>query len=1440
MEILRDHHHVMITVASTIQSLEKHRQTGTSSMIQLITLPIEAFVLFSQTWNQISDHIQSFSNIGEKGKEVTDLIEKIKESLAHHEKQRRDLIQSGKHTDAWVHKSNTEQNKYKEQVKSLESSAETLSESLLSPQKSKSGAFRVLRRAKTFLNAGSISEQLNNIISQLEKLSFKLSKDIDTCEYFHCQNQTTNINSDIYNNNFYLHRLSEQDPLVLDFDDEHTDEGKLRRLLLCSTEERDLGLESKVFGVWGAGGLGKSAVLCGLCADQKVHQSFENGIFHLTVGNDATERSIILNLQDIVKSSGGHLWCQRVAKSRTLSHAVNETCKWFQKEKENLKILLIFDDIWQTGAPGTSDYLKSLLQLIHCSNNCRVVFSTRNSEIVHMVGTEIQIKARPLHISRHIFLRHAAVNPSDLNSKGEEYVSMILKRCSGYPIALSICGSHIKSTKVDRTLNGALEDLNNRLSLGELTDMKHSSKKTIASIVKTSLADIQDWLTPEKMKRYKIPSDFTIFSMFSRLAVQEKQMYIDEGTTHAIWGGSLHPVGTREILGNLVSRNLVQRSPSNRERYGLHDLILEYCMETAENDGNLGQFHRDMLIGFHDQFSIRHPNEEVFLHPAMNISRKDVETQVRNWWKVDNDPNHYLLNNLIRHLLAGERLAEAVSIVSDMRWTELRVSNGERVSFLAECEIVLKHLADEIKQTIASGDVLTDLEIAREGIELIRNAAYSYWSFLVKDVFALKSQVLANLLGNSSWLIDRYLDSKVYVKPNIWLCPLQPYYEKPKRQDNIIRMFNWLNHILVNWELKLAIVLEGIGGDLRPTWVDLNEKRELPTKLQNSVYVRSIACSSSWDTAAVVTKSNELVIFNAVNGTFKCSIPVAYGTDKVTLTSDGKYAVTIGHRTVQIWDIETKRKKSVDNIPTGRGMSLTGNGNRIVYATLNKFFVLEFSNSYTSVGELNPDIGCSCSHILSMDICGKYLLSVSVPKCQQGTKTWIQLWNLSTRRCLRRIEHSRITIQKVVLGVTESWWFVTRSDVGEIHFWDISNEETTVKKIGNHRHIHGDVAVRPDGKLCLTCSDGTFIKIWDIESSIAQCQEMDDGLNEVKQVVISPVTGKMFSVQDKGITEWNNTTGKEDGSIQVQRDTFTTLVHTQQNGVSPMASILDIDDKTGPRLHYKISSDLSEIIGQSTHFDFQYSVVRGQTERRIITWGQDKLKIMYPKSMSSGSESEPSKFGYKSLESSNTVTFDQLYGTKYENLDDSLLVDVDEIGCRIVAAKGPFLTIYVVDNQYNINEEKKKHIGKTEKISCVALSGDGETVIFGCHQEDTANEASHGRVYIWRFSKNDEPKEVHAHLSKVRKVSISGKGVLCASASSDCTIQVLLLQEDLPWAIGSRVISKDEIQSSLTFPDRPCAIDISDFLPDAKGSYQASLIVGCIDGTVATFKINIE
>lgn len=1426
-------------------------------MIELIALPIEAFVLFSQTWEQISGHIQSFSNIADKHGKTSDLIDEIKAQFDRHDKQRSDLQQSGKHTDAWVEESNAKRNKYEKQIKSLELSAKSLSESLLYPLKSKSGTFNVLRRAKTFLNAGSISEHLNNINGHLEELSDKLSKDIDTCEYFHLQHQTTKITADKYINYFDLQRANIRDGLVLNFDDESSDEGKLRKLLLRSTEERDLGLKSMIFGVWGAGGLGKSAVLCGLCADQKVQESFKNGIFHLTVGNDATEGSIIVQLQRIVESSGGHLCCQQIKESsNTLSDAVNQARKWFQQEKENLKILFIFDDIWQTDAPGTSDYLDSLLQLIDGSNNCRVVFSTRNRQIVHMVGTElwfsvteVQIKARSWRTARHIFLKHAFINTSNLNSKGEEYVDMILKRCSGYPIALSICGSHIKCTQGDRTLNGALEDLNNRLLHGELTDMKHSSKKTIASIVKTSLADIQDWFTPENMRRYKIPSlkmvksdgpsDFTIFSMFSRMAVLENQMYIDEGTIHAIWGGSLDRAGTQVILKNLVNRNLVQRSPSNTEKFGLHDLILENCMEKAKNDDNLGQFHRDMLIGFHDQFSIGHVNEEVFLHPAMDITRKEVDTQVRNWWKIDNGPNHYLLNNLIRHLVGGERLAEAVSIISDMRWTKLRISNGGRVSFLAECEIVQKHLADKIKHTNKSG-VLADLETAREGIELIRNAADSYWSYLGKDVFALKSQVLGNLLGNSSWIIDRYLYSKTYVEPNIWLCPMQPYYEKPKRQDNLIRMHNWLHHIVVNWELKLAIVLEGKGGDLRPTWVDFNEKRELPTKLQNGVCVRSIACSSSWDTAAVVTKSNELVIFNAINGTLKYSRPVALGTDKVTLTSDGKNAITIGPQTVQIWDIETKTEKSVDNIPTGGGISLTGKGKRIVYATSNKFFVLEFSDSYTSVCQLDPDIGCSCSHILSMDVRGKYLLSVSIPKCQQGTNICIQLWDLITRKCLRCIEHSRIMIQKVVLGVTDSWWFVTRSNVGEIHFWDISNENVSIKKIGNHKHFHGDIAVQPDGKLCLTCSDGTFIKIWDVDSSIAQCQEKDDGLNEVKQVVISPATGKMFSVLDKTITEWNKTTGKEESSIHIQKDTFTTLVHTQQNDVTLMASILDIDDQTGPRLEYKISSDLKENMIQSAHFDLQYSVVSGQAERRIITWGQDKLKIMYPASMSSGSESEPFKFGYQSLESSNTVTFDQICGTKNQNLDEPLLVDVDESGNRIVAAKGPFLTIYGVDEQYNIKEEQKKHMGEMAKICCVALSGDGETVIFGCHQEETANEVSHGRVYIWRFSKNDEPKEVYQHLSHVRKVSISRKGVICASASNDCTIRILLLQKYRPCGIGSRVISNHEMQSSLTFPHRPCSIDITDFFPDDKGSFQASLIVGCTDGTVATFKINLE
>lgn len=146
----------------------------------------------------------------------------------------------------------------------------------------------------------------------------------------------------------------------------------------------------------------------------------------------------------------------------------------------------------------------------------------------------------------------------------------------------------------------------------------------------------------------------------------------------------------------------------------------------------------------------------------------------RPWWEVRNSNDaSFLMHNLIRLLVNGECLSEAVGILTDARWTEKRIHDSGIAMLLWDFEYTIRALQ------ISSEDP-TSMEV-REALCVLRDACSDMDVPLRRDIKELAAQAHARLLGidDNQGLLKKYLDSAKATTTASWLRAMSQQWQGP-------------------------------------------------------------------------------------------------------------------------------------------------------------------------------------------------------------------------------------------------------------------------------------------------------------------------------------------------------------------------------------------------------------------------------------------------------------------------------------------------------------------------------------------------------------------------------------------------------------------------------------------------------------------------------------
>ena len=731
-------------------------------------------------------------------------------------------------------------------------------------------------------------------------------------------------------------------PVFLDFSARDTMEGEVKATLLESVE-RPVRNEQNVYtqvtavvGVSGMGGVGKTTALIRLAEDADVREKFSTGgIYFLAVGKDATPRKLMSGLKEIVKLSGGKKRSEEIDSNGSLESAIRTTSTWFA----NRRALFICDDLWATSC-CSSGYFHELMGLVKSSSESHIVVSTRDSGIASEASARIvfEPRVRTGRESRGMFMASAGLDEIEVVEEAcEGLVEEVLELCAGIPLMLSIAGAQVgkrrgaPKTSLERLLHYLK---NERVCLQEERRGKYPS--TFNQAVRSSLATIADRLeTSETFMRswteYSRGSRLTrsartvvefVMDCFHRLCVLPRSARVSEEVIIGMWCITNEKVGW-DVMDCLVDFHLLQDLEGRNEssRYGLHDVLLDYCETQAGRNTKIELYNREFLCHAWElwcQESLSASDtEDTWEDCNMGLGefwKPETYKRCRPWWEVlshqekKSGIREYLLENLLRHLKESGRLAEAVGLVSDVRWTKLLVMNGSINKMNADFSLVENALQSHIEKE-PEREAFIDVH---SGIMKIWDMMKRAWGVLLKNCDALPTHTYGYLLDSETKLpvVERYMQSAEKIMSGPWLKPRNAFWHILDSSSGQ-RTFRTAERIMNIGLLKGSNNIVAVTTKML-FWIDvetLNATREMVVRNEEYSLSEISAFSLCERTGMAVLgfDTGELQLRNGENGEIirTCLGRHEDGVRSVSMSGDGRIMVSGSvDRTVRVWNTE--------------------------------------------------------------------------------------------------------------------------------------------------------------------------------------------------------------------------------------------------------------------------------------------------------------------------------------------------------------------------------------------------------------------------------------------------------------------------------------------------------------------------------------------------------
>lgn len=387
-------------------------------------------------------------------------------------------------------------------------------------------------------------------------------------------------------------------------------------LLADAVAPRVLGAGGRVAAMVGQGGSGKSVVAAALCRDNLARRAFADGIVWLGVGQQVDALTTLNRL--------GGLLDERFKPGADTAQARDRVEKWL----EDRVVLIVLDDVWQLAQ------VEPVAAALGARG--RLLLSTRDAALATALGARVHPLA-PLAPAQALQLLASWTGHEAAELPAES--KQVAQACGQLPLALAVCGGMAATGTPWADIVDALRCADLAFLGIELPQYPHRDLFKALAVGVDALARAD----ADAAQRYRC------------LAVLPRDEAVPEAAIERLWGASLSPRQSRQLVTRLASQALLQLQVDGaKRRVSLHALQHDYLLALQPD---LVALHRQLVDAY--------------------------ETACGGRWAAAEDDG-YVLRHLVRHLHGAGRQGEVDRLLVDPDWLVARCLATDIGSMLAD------------------------------------------------------------------------------------------------------------------------------------------------------------------------------------------------------------------------------------------------------------------------------------------------------------------------------------------------------------------------------------------------------------------------------------------------------------------------------------------------------------------------------------------------------------------------------------------------------------------------------------------------------------------------------------------------------------------------------------------------------------------------------------
>ncbi|MDG4604428.1 MAG: NB-ARC domain-containing protein [Defluviicoccus sp.] len=727
--------------------------------------------------------------------------------------------------------------------------------------------------------------------------------------------------------------------------------------------------------------------------------------------------------------------------------------------------LLVLDDVW---TPSHADAFNVL------GGRGRLLMTTRDGSVVKALGaTAINLDVLSEPLALRLLAEWSGVELEAL----PPVVRDVARECGYLPLALSLAGARVRDG-VD------WDALWRELREGHLEFLDHPYGSVFACL-RLSV----DALSDHDRERY------------GELAVFPEDTAIPATTVCGFWEhtGGLTTHKSQSLLARMHSKALVIRHQTQEgDRVGFHDLQHDFLRLDADNPLEL---HAKLIAAYRQKC----PD---------------------GWATGPNDG--YYFQWLPYHLAEAGQAEELRALLLDYRW------------------LAAKLKATSIQALIADYDRLPGDD---EDPRLVRHALVLSVHVLAKadGQGQLPSQLIGRLVGLGGDGVAALLAEARKERRFTWLRPLTrsltpaggPLLRAlPNFDQDVTRLaisadarrvgIEFDNGSVEVWDLKRGVRLEGAEASGDEFGSLEQQAGEAPGFDASSGHrpetsVTCLAVSEAGNVAISGGEDWELKLWDVPNRRVIATLPFHQDSiTAVTLTPDGRRAVSAARGTVMVWDLHQAQQSPPDErkLPIKSIAFAAESGSVVVAFSVQGFLppdhVIRIWDlaSGREVDGLKGHEGLVTSVAVSAD--GHYVVSGSKDET-------VRVWDKASPSAVTWPRGHSGPVKAVAI-TPDGRFAVSGSGDNTVRIWDVQRKQE-VKTLKLDEDSVDAVAITPDGRHVIAGTYNGIICHWDFHSTSKAAPQCIDGYRPVLGVAITPGgDSAIFALDDGSLRVWDLTT----------------------------------------------------------------------------------------------------------------------------------------------------------------------------------------------------------------------------------------------------------------------------------------------------------------------------